>query len=218
MYNCPQCQAMIALDDVNISTDIALCRSCNEVSAFSELHAKSEVPDNIEALSMPKGFRSLTDMEFGKVLIFKKISPVALFLIPFTAVWSGGSMWGIYGTQFMKGKFELTQSLFGIPFLLGTIILVSITTFCVFAKRTVKMSKGRGQIFTGVGPIGKKKTFLYHPNTSVSIVNSSMRQNNRVMKCIEIQGGSKSLKFAAGLKDSELEYMAAFIKNKISEA
>ena len=38
-------------------------------------------------------------------------------------IWSGGSLGGIYGTQIANQEFSLLQSLFGIPFIIGTINL-----------------------------------------------------------------------------------------------
>jgi hypothetical protein len=56
----------------------------------------------------------------GIEITYRRLSPVVLFLIPFTALWSGVSMWGIYGRQLVQGKFDPAHSLFGLPFLLGT--------------------------------------------------------------------------------------------------
>lgn len=49
-------------------------------------------------------------------------------------------MWGIYGTQIIKGKFELSQSLFGIPFLIGTIVLLSVIFFTLFSKIMMRLN------------------------------------------------------------------------------
>ena len=34
---CPKCRGAIPLDDVNVATDIALCRRCEQTFAYSEL-------------------------------------------------------------------------------------------------------------------------------------------------------------------------------------
>ncbi|MDD7983396.1 hypothetical protein PQO01_00320 [Lentisphaera marina] len=216
MYKCPGCDSEINLDDVNVSADIALCRACGQTNSFAEMSEESQVAD-FKDLQMPKGFRVEPDFGDGKSLVYKKMSPIALFLIPFTAVWGGFSMWGIYGTQIMKGEFNLTMSLFGLPFLFGTILLSSICLFSLFGKRLITMGNGRGTIFSGVGPIGWKRRFLYQKSTKVSVEYSAVRQNNRPVKIIYIRGGSKELKFGWGLKNEALEYIAAFIKNEANK-
>jgi hypothetical protein len=213
MYKCPGCDSEISLDDVNVSADIALCRACGQTNSFAELTECAKQVD-LDELKIPKHIRIEPDFGDGKSLICKKMSPAALFLIPFTAVWSGMSMWGIYGTQFIKGEFNLTMSLFGLPFLIGSIVLVSVCSFMLFGKRVVTMSSGQGVVFTGVGPLGWKRRFLYTKSLKVSVDYSAMRQNNRPVKCVVIQGGSKELKLGWGMKEDLLEYIAAFIRNE----
>lgn len=49
---------------------------------------------------------------------------MALFVVPFTCVWSGISLGGIYGRQVSSGQFDPTSSLFGLPFLIGSVFLI----------------------------------------------------------------------------------------------
>lgn len=66
----------------------------------------------------------------------------------------GGALGGIYGSQIMAGEFNLMLSLFGIPFVLGTLFLGSIALMTVCGKVVVSTSYDQGKIFTGVGPFG----------------------------------------------------------------
>ncbi|WDE96631.1 hypothetical protein PQO03_01445 [Lentisphaera profundi] len=217
MYKCPECSAQVSIDDVNVSTDIALCRSCGKTCSFADISGQAEVPDFNE-LKMPKHIRIEPDFGDGKSIVYKKMSPIVLFLIPFTAAWGGFSMWGIYGRQIMKGEFDLTQSLFGLPFLFGTIVLTSVCLFALFGKWLVTLNNGRGTVFVGLGPLGWKRKFLYQKNTRVTVDYSGIRQNNRPMKCIHIQGGSKEMKFGSGMKEESLEYIASFIANEVTKS
>lgn len=65
---------------------------------------------------------------------------VAFFLVPFTVVWSGGSLTSIFEPQIQSGKFELINSLFGIPFLLGSVFLVLACYRLLFGKMVFKIS------------------------------------------------------------------------------
>jgi len=49
---------------------------------------------------------------------------MAIIPVPFTALWAVGSLWAIYGSQIATGTFDPTSSLAGIPFLLGSLVLL----------------------------------------------------------------------------------------------
>ena len=112
-YFCPKCGAEIPLSDINVSADLMLCKSCGETSSFAE--AINEVGDeSVLVKPPPKHLRIETDPmdpERRTTITYKKISPLALFFVPFTCVWAGFSMMGIYGSQIIKGEFNLEQSL-----------------------------------------------------------------------------------------------------------
>jgi len=59
----------------------------------------------------------------------------------------------------MAGKFNLMLSLFGLPFLIGTIILGSLAVMTVCGKVVVSTSYNEGKVFTGVGPFGWTRKF-----------------------------------------------------------
>jgi len=100
----------------------------------------------------PHGVRVKRTGRSVRVIVSTR-SCVALFLLPFTAVWAGGSMMGIYGQQIIDGEFNLMLSLFGIPFLIGSIVLVSITAMSMFGRLEVMVADDRLTTFYGVGPL-----------------------------------------------------------------
>jgi hypothetical protein len=153
---CPECGAQIPLADVNVATDIAVCRRCEKNFPYSEL--SSRTPEEVDLRNPPKGVWYRQDFR-GCELGATTRSWGALFLVPFTAVWSGGSMGGIYGTQIYQWKFEPLLSLFGIPFLLGSILLVSLCAMSVCGKVVVTIADGRVKIFTGALGIGLRRSF-----------------------------------------------------------
>ena len=86
-------------------------------------------------------------------------SCVIFFLVPFTVVWAGGSLSGIYGTQIARGKFDLGTSLFGIPFLLGSLVLTGLCLFMLFGYSAVESSGGTGRVSRGIGPFRWHRRF-----------------------------------------------------------
>ena len=89
-YFCPKCGAEIPLSDINVSADLMLCKSCGETSSFAE--AVNEVGDeSVLVKPPPKHLRIETDPmdpERRTTITYKKISPLALFFVPFTCVWA----------------------------------------------------------------------------------------------------------------------------------
>lgn len=209
-YKCPLCGSGIAMDDINVAADIALCRACGKTSPFSVIAGGAAISPDI--LSNPPGsVRVSQDFREGTTIIYRKLSGALFFLIPFTAFWSGLSMWGIYGTQFKKGEFDLSQSLFGLPFLIGTIVLLSIIMFLFFGKWKITMRKGFGTIFMGVGSFGWTRYFNYDRDTLVSMRMTNTRVNNVPQQGILIKNGDNELVFGTLIKADAKQYIAATI-------
>jgi hypothetical protein len=210
---CPKCRAEIPLEDANVATDLALCRRCEETFSFAELSQDRAVAD-VDTSRPPGGawYRSQgNEFEVGATAR----SGAAIFLVPFTLLWSGGSMAGIYGTQIAKGRFDLTQSLFGIPFLLGSLVLIPITLMTIFGKVVVRSSGDQGGVFIGVGPFGWTRKFRW---TEVKMVRSALtkwKQNERNLPLIELDG-PKPIRFGSQLSEKRRAFLLAVLRRRVS--
>lgn len=166
---CPACQVLIAAEDVNVAQDVALCRACGKIHSFSRL-AKRSSPAELEAVDLsrpPPGMRLIQNATEVAVVISTRSLIAAAFLVPFTALWSGGSLTGIYGSQIRSGHFSLAQSLFGLPFLLGTLVLVPATLMCLCGHIKISLRGDEGQVYAGVSFLGYRKKFLASEVTDV---------------------------------------------------
>lgn len=200
---CPKCQRRIALEDVNVSTDLALCRSCQQTYAFSEL-VESQPSPSVNLNQPPGGAWLRRDMNSFEVGATTR-SASAIFLVPFMCVWSGFSLGGIYGTQIINGKFNLMMSLFGIPFVLGTLLFGSLAAMSVCGKITVQVSGKQGTIFTGIGPIGFRRRFEWD---GITAIRRTEHTGNRGAVSNQITfEGRKQINFGSGLKTERLEFM-----------
>src|SRR5688572_9565934 len=108
---CPKCRSTIVPGQINVTRDLALRLRCNEVFELSTLVEEVECEALLTPGEQPNGtwFNPSFD---GFTLGATTRSAAAFFLVPFTCVWSGGSMGGIYGTQIFSGRFDLGTSLF----------------------------------------------------------------------------------------------------------
>jgi hypothetical protein len=213
-YHCPHCHAQIDLADTNIATDLALCRACGRPAPFSIIVAQNELA-TVNLSAPPQGLRVESNLIEGITLTYRKTPPVVFLLIPFTALWSGFSMWGIYGRQIAQEKFDLGTSLFGLPFLAGTIFLVSLIFFMLFGCWRIRVGRGYCRAFVGIGPLGRRREISLAPGTEVRLDMSSLKRNHVAQREIVVASGDDRIKFGAMLPDPARVFIAATLQRAI---
>lgn len=213
-YRCPHCKSLIPLGDVNVSADLALCRSCGKTTSFSVLAEASGIPLEAKA-ERPKGVSVEEGFRGAITITYQRRSPLLIFLIPFTAFWSGMSMWGIYISPYMKGSLDLSQSLFGLPFLIGTLVLLSAIAFLLLGKWRILLDGGQGTVFLGAGPFGWTRYFTYDRDTLVSLKPTSIEVNNVRQKGIRVRTNDRDFVFGAVMKEEAKLYIGAKIQQAV---
>jgi len=152
-FFCPNCRQPLLPENINVQTDLALCKACGQVSQLSKLVDADFDPAVLDHPPPGAWYReTMSECVFGATTL-------AFFLVPFMCVWSGFSLGGIYGTQLIHGKFNLMMSLFGLPFLIGTFFLGSIALMAVGGKLEVRVRDGLGTVFVGIGGLGWTRRF-----------------------------------------------------------
>lgn len=206
---CPGCHSEIPLDDINVAKDIALCRACGKTWTFSLVQSAGELGE-VNLQQPPRWVQIETDYQGGTTIRYRRRSKALFFLIPFAALWSGGSMVGIYGSQIRQGKFDLGQSLFGLPFLIGTIILCSAIAFLLFGHWEINLRRGEGTVFLGVGSLGWRRSFAFGPGAQVSLQQSSYQVNHVPQDAIAVtEAGQKLISFGAPIQPREAKLFIA---------
>jgi hypothetical protein len=197
---CPACGQPIPPASINVATDVALCPACGHLASLATLLASPPAPSAAPSLEHPpKGAWARRGME-GPVFGATTRSPIAFFLVPFMAVWSGFSLGGIYGSQIRNGEFNLFASLFGLPFLGGSILFGSIALMSICGKVEVRLRHRQGTIFTGIGPIGWTRRFNLD---EVETIEETTRQSSRGRSRTGITlRGKSSLTFGTGLSEA----------------
>ena len=212
--------------NINVEKDVMLCPACGETSSFAEAAAKCRFEESGGArLGAPppkhlsvKSEIDPSDASETVSLVYRKFDKNAIFLVPFTLVWAGGSMGMIYGSQIVNRTFSWPISLFGLPFLLGSIFLVSQCLFALFGKRVLTLKRGNGLYFSGVGCFGKRIRFVYNRNTTMAPgYVRAMANNGDLNECLELrnEGDNKTYRICAGMDDDALEYVAASLSREM---
>ena len=211
-FVCPNCGQVLALADVNVAQDAALCRACNYAGPFLAAATVPRLTDE-ELARPPKRVSLRRDFGDALTIVCRPRRAALWFLGPFTAFWSGISMVGIYVVPLATGKFEWKLGLFGLPFLLGTLGLLTAILFMAFGKTTVTLTKGRIEVFTGAFGRGRRRALECQPGTVVSLARSGYRVNNVPQPEIEVASGENRLKFGAmTIPNDVLPYVAAVLR------
>ncbi len=206
---CPKCHRDIESNNLNMQTDIAQCNNCNEVFRISQLF-NEVTPTNFNISNPPKG--AWFKKEFDKKIIGASTrSPIAFFIVPFMIIWSGASLGGIYGTQIATGEFNLFPSLFGIPFLLGTIMFGSLAVMSVAGKVVIEIDKSVGKVFVGVGRLGWVRTFDWNKVELVREDNSLVRYPGGFNSGIILEGQTR-IKFGTNLNEKRRYFIIQVLK------
>lgn len=214
LHRCLHCGEALDLADTNVATDVALCRACGRSMPFSAVTATDE-PGPVDLSVPPRGVKAGHSLISGIELSYRRFNPAVLFLIPFTAVWSGFALWGIYGSQFARGKFDLAASLAGLPFVLGTVVLLCVIAFMMFGRWQLQIGRGTARLFHGVGPLGRHREIALVPGTEVRLVPSHLRVNGRTRGQISIATEGREVSFGAALPDEVRIFFAEVLRQAV---
>ncbi len=217
VFRCGHCGAAIDLADTNVATDIALCRACGQTMPFSSVAEQSEL-EEVDLAAPPKGVSVGGDAIGGIVIGYHRFSRVLFFLIPFTVLWSGGSLAAIYGSQIAKGSFDRGASLAGLPFLVGTAVLLTVITFLAFGRRRIAVGRGQCEVFMGIGPFGWRRGIPLASGTTLRLEPSSVTINKVRQRDVVVTTGERTLKFGATLPEEARVFIAAVLQKALPNA
>lgn len=217
MIQCPQCRLEIPPADFNVATDRAFCRQCNTEHRYGELAAVIRPSVDFDANSPPKHIHIFDD-GFQQTIVYRRISPILFFFIPFTALWGGGSMYGIYLRHLLKGEpVPADQILFGLPFLFGTVVLLTAILYMMFGKTTIQLQGPESWVFLGVGPIGWRRNFDVDAIEQIRLVDTGTKINEQSAPAIELQFRERgALRFGTMLTPDSKSFIAQYLAQRLA--
>ncbi len=216
LYLCPSCHAPIPPEDVNVGTDLALCRTCGKTTAFSSIAGVERLP-KIDLSSPPPHVKVGTTADNQLLIIYKRISPIVYFLIPFTLLWSGMTVGITFGQQLKRG-FDLQQSLFALPFLFGSLPLLAIIVHLLCGRWEIRAGDGSGSVFVGVGSLGWRRAFEYSRASIVSLQYCGVESNGVRKKAVTVTTNGKDFKFGALIEEPAKNFIAASLEQLAARA
>jgi hypothetical protein len=219
-FHCPECGLPIETADLAPAEGIAVCRFCEKphpLAACQEavpFERRNIVPE----LTVPKGV-TLEETMDGFRMTLSTRSCVAFFLVPFTLLWAGGSLGGIYGTQIAKGKFELVQSLFGLPFLAGSVFLIAFTVMAVAGRCVLELAAGKLSIRTGALGVYRTQSAAWGDVLSCRLTEASRRGRHSYTTTYQVEvavEGGRTLKLGGtGAERETVLWVSRFLAGRI---
>jgi hypothetical protein len=204
------------MDDVNVATDVALCRHCGKTCSFSELvHGTAIGAADLTAPPSGAWFEQLAN---GFRAGATTRSWAALFLVPFTCVWSGGSLGGIYGTQIFSGKFNPFMSLFGLPFLIGSVFLISSCAMMLAGKVEVLRRGDDLSIFTGVGVLGWTRKYSWSDFSAAREDTSRYGSNWNRQNSVIVLEGQRRAAFGTMLNAERRYFLLSALRQNLNHS
>lgn len=151
---CPYCSREIDPQNVNIEADSAMCRWCQRLFAPSSLTQVAPAVD-VDWDNPPPGVQ-VTRLGRKTVITASTRSAWALLGVPFLLLWTAGVIGKIY---LRSEPPSLYETLIGIVFLSFSVILWVSELMLVVGRVEIRLEPGRGEVFSGIGPIGWRRAF-----------------------------------------------------------
>ena len=145
--HCPACGLPILPTEITPAGDLAYCRLCERTSTVDACRAAKPLAQRPASSENPPKGLQLTENLTGFQIVLSTASWAALILWPFMLVWAGGSLGGIYGRQIKSGEFNWMLSLFGLPFLIGSVILFGVAFMSTFGRVIIQSGQDGGPAY-----------------------------------------------------------------------
>ena len=221
-FHCPECGLPIAVADLAPAQGVAVCSFCEKW--YSLAACQEAVPfeqrNIVPEPALPKGVQLAETMDGFRLTLSTRSWFASFILVPFTLVWSGGSLGGIYGTQIAKGEFDLVQSFFGLPFLAASVPLIAITVMVVAGRYVVELAGGKFSIRVGaLGVYWTTQSAAWDDVISCRLTETSRRGRRDYSPTFKVEiacdGGKRLELDRAGSERETLLWVSRFLAVRI---
>ncbi len=233
---CPRCGKIIPVEDINVAKDVALCRSCNLVSALSSLVSAYALEPDVDLHQPPPGcwHRSTG---FGTVVgATHRSLGTALSLLAVALFWNG--IVSIFVLVAISSTLHLlhvpvpdwfpapkmngeTMSvgmtifiwIFLTPFITIGMIMIAGFISAAGGHTEVRVERGEVAVATGIGPIAWNRRFMAADLKGIRIEERPSRGSDGDIRpkfqiVAELQSG-RLIKFGTALREGRLRFLAA---------
>ena len=208
-YNCPSCGARIALRDINVKSDLMLCRACGKTTSCSRYlqreaasKALGDPPKRVrvihEEATSDRTREERIEWRYG---LWGVLFGVFLMCVGGVVLWKDI---GWYCGRFRYATNpELGLLVSPFIFLAG----FALTVFSLFGKFSLSIFDGWCTYFIGVGKIGRRREFKLQRDTSVGFeVAPTKRGSEQYWKQIRVSNDDGADVVIGSLPQDVAEY------------
>ena len=240
--SCPKCHSTIPSNDVNVAADLAFCRTCNLSHTFSSIARGTGIDPTVDVTRPPKGAWQRSSGLGTTIGASHRTLGGAVTLLGIAAFWNGivsifvalalSSTMALIGFRppgwfpnpIMNGSamgvgVTIFLWLFLTPFILVGLAMISGFFLCLGGRTEVHLRDWEGEIFTGIGPVGRRRKFKTESIKDVRIEDKQWRDSDGDRRrsteiLIELIEG-KPLKFGSSLAEDRRQFMAAAMRKAL---
>jgi len=239
---CPKCRREIPPADVNVANDVAFCRACNVAHQLSTMVHGVALEADLDLTRPPAGAWHRSTGLGAVIGASHRSIGSAIGLLFFALVWNGivsifvavaiGSTLLHLGVPLPEWarEFKMAQNGIGIgmtiflwlfltPFIAIGLGMILAFFSSLFGRTEVEIHSSHGTIFSGIGPLGRRRRFNTALVKDVRIVNERWRDSDgdrrsRTHIVLETQDG-KQMKFGSMLKPERMKFVAAAVRKAV---
>lgn len=215
---CPTCQIPIAIEDVHMSGNRALCRQCGQFYAIDELLAAQEElnalnykPKSIRVVKSTRG-TSLHFRHKKTMGLFTSIFAIGFTVLPgtFLYIMLSGTTYEVNGVP--TTGVDTAGLLFLIPFFAIGLGAMFVTLYLLFGTTRVDLESTQGKVTKSLFGFQRIKRFNINENMHASVgVWATNNSNTSPTYRLEVEHDGKTIKLGSGLKKEDLNYASAYI-------
>ncbi|MCC8091828.1 hypothetical protein [Akkermansia sp.] len=133
----------------------------------------------------------------------------------FSVFWNSVTCVALFAVMREMSCENLFELLFLIPFVLVGAGTFTGAFYVLFGRMTLILIPGRGELFRGVGSLGRRQQFLLEKDSCISIEASSIRRNHEVLNKIVVgQPDGKTFEFGTGIEEAAAQqYLSSWLLN-----
>lgn len=222
---CPQCATDIPPADINVATDVAYCRACDQpfpLSAMVDPTAAAtpadphpdpgpEVPPPANLAQPPIGCWYTDDGRRAEVGASLRSDGSAGPLVGAACFWNGITWLFviIMGSEMLTGNFDdWFLVLFLLPFVGIGLLLAWLAALSLAGTARVRVGLDEGEVFVGVRGFGWRRRFRPADAAGVTVTGSNTRVNGKQRRHIVLAFHGDSVTFGTMLNEDRLRFVA----------
>ena len=223
LYPCPRCGSQIPPEDVNDEKDVALCRKCAKGSTLPQIGMAAEIAEAC-AGKTPRGVRVENNSAIhsashadGVEIRCNGIDKTALLGLPFFLLWEGLLFYYIFVPQIKAMTFNWMAAFIGLAFMLMPAKNICEIAFGLFGRHVITLRRGELACFSGIGRLGRARSFAYSRDAKVSLRKFYVKNNlNEYNDEIAVASQGRTFAMCATMPDAPKPYIAGVIQREIA--